>query len=425
MSSAAERNRRQTIDLLRLSVRSSNCLRASGIETVEQLAQLTALELLRFPNLGLVSLREIERALHKRGLLLGMSHEEVERSVVEDDEIRRGSSFDIDTSQNAATVLDAVACEQQALAYLGQFPSREQAIMRHRIFRSRMTLEELGQQFGVTRERIRQLETRLKKELNDYFASMEGLLIRRYATELQKDLGSAVPSEWLDEYCRARLSPSIASADDLDLVAAYALWVAGPYCGHGRWISAGDFSTEDTAATLLARLDERGWISPAVARDTLLGAGIREVHHKDWLGSHGFVVADEGWLPKLRNIPDRVEQILRYRGMPVQAEELYILADCESERSLRNRLLEDKRFKKISRQGHFALSEWPQYEEYSGIAEEIAEEIEKQGGSAKSEVLIEELSKRYGVSPNSVYQYLSAPMFIKGTRRICTPSHHG
>ena len=87
-------------------------------------------------------------------------------------------------------------------------------------------------------------------------------------------------------------------------------------------------------------------------------------------------------------------------------------------RSFRQRLLEDGRLKKISKEGHFALRSWSQYDEYTGIAEEIAEEIERQGGAAKAQYLIETLSERYGVKASSVAQYLSAPMFIKSNNNL-------
>ena len=131
------------------------------------------------------------------------------------------------------------------------------------------------------------------------------------------------------------------------------------------------------------------------------------------LSLDAFKKKDGGWLPILKTIPDRAEQMLRYGGAPMTAAELTELSGCDSERSLRQRLISDGRFKKISRQAHFVLREWPGYVEYSGIAEEIAEEIERQGGAATPQHLIATLAERHGVKPGSVSQYLSAPMFAK------------
>lgn len=50
--------------------RTSNCLMASNISTVEQLVKHSATELLRVPNLGRKALNEIREELRRRGLYL-------------------------------------------------------------------------------------------------------------------------------------------------------------------------------------------------------------------------------------------------------------------------------------------------------------------------------------------------------------------
>lgn len=60
------------IDHLELSVRSSNCLRAAGVERVYQLVQKTEEELLRTKNFGRKSLAEIKETLANLGLGLNL-----------------------------------------------------------------------------------------------------------------------------------------------------------------------------------------------------------------------------------------------------------------------------------------------------------------------------------------------------------------
>jgi DNA-directed RNA polymerase alpha subunit len=60
----------QFIDELELTVRTSNCLKEAKIHTVGQLEQWTRDELLRLPNLGRKSLKEVEEQLEKMGLKL-------------------------------------------------------------------------------------------------------------------------------------------------------------------------------------------------------------------------------------------------------------------------------------------------------------------------------------------------------------------
>ena len=60
----------QFIDELELTMRTSNCLKEAKIHTVGQLEQWTRDELLRLPNLGRKSLKEVEEQLEKMGLKL-------------------------------------------------------------------------------------------------------------------------------------------------------------------------------------------------------------------------------------------------------------------------------------------------------------------------------------------------------------------
>lgn len=61
------------IQELDLSVRASNCLEASHIETVGQLVKMTEADLLKLRSFGKTSLREILRKLTDTGLSLGMT----------------------------------------------------------------------------------------------------------------------------------------------------------------------------------------------------------------------------------------------------------------------------------------------------------------------------------------------------------------
>ncbi|MGB8656182.1 MAG: DNA-directed RNA polymerase subunit alpha [Candidatus Zixiibacteriota bacterium] len=61
------------VDELELSVRSSNCLRAANIQTLEELVQKTEAEMLKYRNFGRKSLTELNTILNEMGLSFGMS----------------------------------------------------------------------------------------------------------------------------------------------------------------------------------------------------------------------------------------------------------------------------------------------------------------------------------------------------------------
>lgn len=67
-------NENQCLDLpigeLRLSLRVNACLEAVGIKTIRDLTKRSKVDLLKSPNLGTKSVREITDALYNRGLSL-------------------------------------------------------------------------------------------------------------------------------------------------------------------------------------------------------------------------------------------------------------------------------------------------------------------------------------------------------------------
>lgn len=62
-----------TIEELELSVRSYNCLKRAGINTVEDLVNKTEEEMMKVRNLGKKSLEEVIQKLHSLGLSLKKS----------------------------------------------------------------------------------------------------------------------------------------------------------------------------------------------------------------------------------------------------------------------------------------------------------------------------------------------------------------
>jgi DNA-directed RNA polymerase subunit alpha len=65
-----------SIDDLDLSVRSNNCLRRAGINTVEELSQKSEDDMMKVRNLGRKSLEEVKKKLHDLGLGLRKTDEE-------------------------------------------------------------------------------------------------------------------------------------------------------------------------------------------------------------------------------------------------------------------------------------------------------------------------------------------------------------
>jgi DNA-directed RNA polymerase subunit alpha len=62
----------RSVEELELSVRSYNCLKNAGIQTIGELVQKSESEMLRTKNFGRKSLNEIKEILQIMGLALGM-----------------------------------------------------------------------------------------------------------------------------------------------------------------------------------------------------------------------------------------------------------------------------------------------------------------------------------------------------------------
>jgi DNA-directed RNA polymerase subunit alpha len=59
-----------TIEELDLSVRSYNCLKRAGINSVQELAERTMDDMMKVRNLGRKSLEEVEQKLEALGLII-------------------------------------------------------------------------------------------------------------------------------------------------------------------------------------------------------------------------------------------------------------------------------------------------------------------------------------------------------------------
>ena len=75
MEDTKEKVLEQSIEELDLSVRSYNCLKRAGINTVEDLAGKTEDEMMKVRNLGRKSLEEVLKKLDELGLSLSRSED--------------------------------------------------------------------------------------------------------------------------------------------------------------------------------------------------------------------------------------------------------------------------------------------------------------------------------------------------------------
>lgn len=304
--------------------------------------------------------------------------------------------------------------------FMSSLDDREIDVLRDRILpiNSVATLDELARRHGLSRERVRQIEVRIKDRLTTLADSSVG----RLAITLSQRLGTAAPT--LSQDVTAVAANLVDQHSDPTLSGLLVLYLAGPYRADDGWILRipSRASLEGTRYALIGAADQSGIVSDAAVTDVLDRAGIRHHWHDAWISRLGCLkrVGDK-YLRWDGTTLDRLERLLRLRGKPATTEELLAdLGETPNSRGIKYRLMEDPRFIRINKQSQFALPEWG-FDEYTGITDEIAREIERRGGAADADYLVLTISSTYGVAEASVRAYLAAPMFVRsdsGTIRL-------
>ncbi len=208
----------RSVDYLDLTVRSANCIKAEGIDYIGDLVQYSEMGLLKLPNLGHKSLREINDVLASRELSLGMrlenwppgslktegellktiSLDKISPTEIKNELASRSSSLgapslaDIELLDDAdqLRLISATSLKSHFERALSSLKDRDRQVIEYRTGYkgTAMTLEAVGEVVGVTRERVRQIQKKyitkiIKAELWDDCISLKigQLLINRSA----------------------------------------------------------------------------------------------------------------------------------------------------------------------------------------------------------------------------------------------------
>jgi hypothetical protein len=285
---------------------------------------------------------------------------------------------------------------------------------------ARPTLQELGKKFGVTRERVRQLEGKAAPAVRQALGTQRFAPVRWRAEDLSDVLGVAVPadsellSNALSWATRGLDEPPGCEKDEL------MLWLAGPYDADSGWLIRSGQSLRRLFATFASRVADDWLIDEDDASHVLdeLGVATSVLHDFVELMGTWRRIDDACWVRWMGAVGDKAEIVLRLVGEPRSVDEINDhIGEGHAASSLRNALASDPRFVRIDKAGNFALSEWGM-EEYSGIANEIVERIERAGGEVDLEDLVSEFVSSFGVSQNSIRMYAASPAFILQNGRV-------
>src|SRR5699024_8275171 len=126
----------------------------------------------------------------------------------------------------------------------------------------------------------------------------------------------------------------------------------------------------------------------------------------------GFRKVEGGWLDSSGSIIDQSLRYLAFKSVPMTVEEILegIGRTDAAARGIRQRLFEDPRAVRVSK-SEIGLPEWG-HNEYTSLADEMLEELEREGGRMPLDRMVERLVDQFGVSPNSVRMYAGRPLFL-------------
>jgi hypothetical protein len=305
---------------------------------------------------------------------------------------------------SAASVADVL---QQAILGMDE---RFRTILTRRLFAwNSVTLEELGQEFGVTRERVRQLESKARSKLYELVA--EGTPAGQIAALLRSEVRGVRPLAEilaevpaLDSLVESVGQPAWRVVDILD----DAYEIADGWCAEPSLEAA----KRETEIYLDELADEFGVVR--LADVGLVGSEEPGTLPwlTDWLTHLGYDVRDGFVLMRTRSVNDLAAAVLSIEGGPLNLETLFERANRGSFGSLRNQLNSDPRFHKVDIE-HWALASWGM-DSYSNIRAEIGKLLEKAGGELPLAAIVDTLVERFGVSAASVSVYAgSAPYEVR------------
>lgn len=279
----------------------------------------------------------------------------------------------------------------------------------------RQSLREIAEREGVSRERVRQLVQRASESVERLRNDGRFSLLWWRADELSQALGVACPAE--TEHAERAIASAARGLNDPNGCTAteFMLWLAGEFrLDDGWWVRHDADSVEAVARAVRISLAS-DWLLPRESLVTAassfgLVADLSDTHMESLLGWRP--IGDGWWVRWDGPIGDKAERVLALTLRAVSVEEMNrLIGDGHADSTLQNVLSSDDRFVRVSMRREYALAEWG-WEEYSTVAQEIAERIERSGGEANLNDVMIALFNDFGLKEATVRAYAASPAFV-------------
>lgn len=297
-------------------------------------------------------------------------------------------------------MMDSVAQRLEAL--LNKLDTVEEAILNeHYIRHHPCSLEKLSETLHLTRECIHQRQTELDRKIE----SCIDLVVRKSANQLAKDL------DLIDSYAKVELDVrrTVPHADETVRRVLTHLMIrsAGYTYADGSIISERALSFVKHVKALAQTIaDSSGLIDRERLIESLPEKELRR--HFIWFQQRCGLHEMFGMLAFRRTRKAKLRAALLDLGRPATRPELAEM--CNLTNKIASAALSSiPEIVRISRT-QWALREWGLHE-YRGIVDEIVDYIEREGGTAQVEPLIEEVAQRFDVKKWSVRAYMQTAKF--------------
>ena len=268
----------------------------------------------------------------------------------------------------------------------------------------KVTLQELAGEFGVSRERIRQVEARIRRAFQKFLNGEESAPIHWRAESISQILGVAGKINAVEgkltapRYCR-----------DYSKVI---LELAGPYVSEKGWYVLRSAFQDEPTPRILGQADEAGRIDFELASQCLTEWGLNAAYHHDWLTRNGDIRHfNKQFVHWGTSVNDRLAFALTDLGSPATIDEMMChIGEDRSRLSAINAAGSDARLVRVSR-NHWGLSSWD-LPEYAGTAYSMQSLLVDAGGSMSIDEVVLKMSQTFQVSESTTRTYCQCPMFV-------------
>lgn len=306
-------------------------------------------------------------------------------------------------------ITDILTGAEREIQHITDQDERFPAILNRRLHDG-ATLAELGQQFGVSRERVRQLENALLAALADAGPNCEILrtgLFHRYAPlALISQLRNDMPGLFT---VADGMSAPLLNLVNLTGTAGAAV-PQTQWSVEGEWFITHGF--EDRFATAVEQLTDDFGIAPLP--ELVSELDLPEATVREWIAQHtGYKIFEGHLFTKVTSVSDRAVALLAHRGKPMHIDAIAAVITDRNSRGIDGRLALDPRTKRCA-PGTWALAQW-ELEEWTTIADYISRRIDDAVAQGQDGVLLDDViagATAFGVSENSVRTFAAGGEFV-------------